>query len=97
MGIIGIELNKERLLEILCDSEAPPPLKTEIAVVLCSLAHGREDHVRGLVAAGVVPPLFNCLSSGNLKLVEASSKALRAIFQYPFVSKAVPFVVEVRF
>jgi hypothetical protein len=47
-------------------------------------AHGSVKAVSEIVDAGAVAHLLNCLSSQSPKLVEASSRALRTIFQYPY-------------
>ena len=71
------------LLQILIQNDIDIQLKTEIAIVLCSLAHGQENYVGEIVKAGAIPHLFACLNSTDMKLVEACSRALRTIFQYP--------------
>ena len=68
-------------MNIIASKEYSDNFKTEAAVVLCSLAHGSIDTVSNLVDSGAVSQLMACLSSQNIKLVEAAYRALRTIFQ----------------
>lgn len=57
-------------------------LKTEIAIVICSLAHGTQEQVVEVTRQGALEPLFSCLNQKSSKLVEATAKAIRAIMQF---------------
>ncbi len=58
-------------------------LKTEIVIVICSLAHGTQEQVVEITQQGALEPLFSCLNNQTCsKLVEATAKAIRAIMQY---------------
>lgn len=68
-------------------------LKTEIVVVLCSLAHGTQEQVLEITRQGALEPLFSCLNSQTCKkLVEATAKAIRAITQYSINSIKVEWI-----
>ncbi|KAJ3413330.1 Armadillo repeat-containing protein 8 [Chytridiales sp. JEL 0842] len=69
------------LLRCLSDTMADNRLKIESAVIIGSLAHGLDEHLIKLKQAGVVWPLFQCLSSGDMQLIEYSAKALKSLFQ----------------
>lgn len=89
-AIIGNRTNKQIYIclglvnELVQTMEnADDELKTEIVIVICSLAHGSRDQVEEITRQGALEPLFNCLNVKVEKLVQAAAKAIRAIMQYP--------------
>ncbi|ELU07690.1 hypothetical protein CAPTEDRAFT_150039 [Capitella teleta] len=92
-GIIGNNWQKEqlitlgvvpRLLQFMVDEGVPLDLRLECAVVLGSLAKGRESNVRALIDAGCVPILFKDLNQNCLRYTEACLRCLRTIFNSPY-------------
>ncbi|KAI8903788.1 armadillo-type protein [Gorgonomyces haynaldii] len=78
-----------RLVEYLKGNDE---ISIEIATVVCSLAHGSQEHVKMLIDAGIIAPLFDTLYSQNQKLVEAGARALRAILQQQIPDYPTPTV-----
>ncbi|KAL1916017.1 uncharacterized protein VTP21DRAFT_6021 [Calcarisporiella thermophila] len=70
-------------------------IKIQAATVLGSLAYGNNENVQALVNSGVIPPLLDCLamrhdisiaqaeSNHSLKLIEATARAIKALFSSP--------------
>ncbi|KAI8811242.1 armadillo-type protein [Cladochytrium replicatum] len=80
------------LVGILRDPSSSIELKIESAVALSSFAHGSDRHVRAIVSAGAIPPLLDCTCSNDqARLVEASARAIKAIYMCPGVSREVIF------
>lgn len=67
-----------RLIQLLAQEYSDDVFKLELIAVVGSLARGDENHVRSLIAAGVIPRLLNrqCLSVG--------AKFTLLIFSYPY-------------
>ncbi|KAJ1536736.1 hypothetical protein HK096_008227, partial [Nowakowskiella sp. JEL0078] len=75
-----------RLVFFLSDLSFDVVEKIEAAVVIGSLALGSDErNMTALIEANVVPPLLNllCEKDQNLKLLEATGRSLKAIFQSP--------------
>ncbi|KAI8810027.1 armadillo-type protein [Cladochytrium replicatum] len=92
-----------KLVDILRDPSSSIELKIESAVALSSFAHGSDRHVWAIVSTGAIPPLLDCTCSSwsretmedvsgqctddQARLVEASARAIKAIYMCPGVSR----------
>ncbi|KAJ2960908.1 hypothetical protein NQZ79_g3697 [Umbelopsis isabellina] len=82
----------DRLVDLLAsENNVSEDLRIQAATILGSFAHGNDEIVSQIVAAGAVPRLLNALSlppntspaiavQQNLKMLEASTRALKAIY-----------------
>ncbi|KAI8088850.1 uncharacterized protein BX664DRAFT_122539 [Halteromyces radiatus] len=83
----------DRLVEYLTlpDTDAVYPLKIQAVTILGSIAYGKDENVVSVVASGAIGPLLDSLEipqdipiteaiNRKRKLLEASTRALKAIF-----------------
>ncbi|KAK3741760.1 hypothetical protein RRG08_020954 [Elysia crispata] len=69
-----------RLLQWLQDNTLGVDFKTEVAIVLASLAKGDQSTINTMVQLKTVPTLLKCLTNLNLQYTEAVLRCLRSIF-----------------
>ncbi|EFJ20780.1 hypothetical protein SELMODRAFT_418097 [Selaginella moellendorffii] len=75
-----------RVVEILA-SDTDIPLLVQSAAAVGSFACGTDAGVKAVLDSGVLPHLLRMLSNGNNKVVEASARSLKMIFQSTLAPK----------
>lgn len=81
--------NFNKIIELIDENHSSSDVKTQLALLLCSVAKGGEQNVKVLNDSSVDGKIFNLiLNSNDDNLIEACLRCMRSIMSWPKVSRS---------